>query len=77
MLVLTRKKNESIHIGNNIKITILETIGDTVKIGITAPKNIEIYRAELFQAIQAENKQAAVSNKAKEMDLSKLFTPKE
>ena len=77
MLVLTRKKNESIHIGKDIKITILETIGDTVKIGIAAPKNIEIYRTELFQAIQTENQQAAASHKAKEMDLAKLFPPKE
>lgn len=77
MLVLTRKKNESIHIGKDIKITILETIGDTVKIGIAAPKNIEIYRTELFQAIQTENQQAAASHKEKEIDLAKLFPPKE
>lgn len=58
MLVLTRKIGETIQIGDNIKIKILSTQGDQVKIGIEAPKNVEIYRSEIYEQIQAENKQA-------------------
>ncbi|MEW4285752.1 carbon storage regulator CsrA [Priestia koreensis] len=58
MLVLTRKLNESIKIGDDIEITVL-AVGDQVKIGINAPKHIEIHRKEIFDLIQQENKQAA------------------
>lgn len=59
MLVLSRKKNESIMIGDNIELTIIEIQGDQVRIGIKAPKNISIHRKELFLEIQEENKKAA------------------
>lgn len=55
MLVLTRKKGESIQIGNDIEITITSIKGDQVKIGIDAPKNIEIHRKEVWLDIQNEN----------------------
>lgn len=58
MLVLTRKPNESIQIGDNIEITVLSISGDQIKIGINAPKNIEIHRKEIYLAIQNENNQA-------------------
>jgi len=58
MLILTRKKNETIMIGNEIEITLLSIDGDQVKIGIKAPKEVEIYRQEIYQAIQEENKEA-------------------
>ena len=59
MLALTRKKGEALVINNNIEITILEIRGDQIKIGITAPKDVPIYRKEVYLQIQ-ENK-AAIS----------------
>lgn len=71
MLALSRKKNEAIIINNNIEITILEVKGDQVKIGISAPKEIPVYRKEVYIQIQEANKEATDS---KGMDaLNKLF----
>ena len=58
MLVLTRKNGQSIHIGENIRITVLHVQGEQVKIGIEAPKSLEIYRSEIYEQIQAENRLA-------------------
>lgn len=55
MLVLSRKKGESIQIGQDIELTIVQIDGEQVKIGIKAPKHIEIYRKELFEEIQQAN----------------------
>ena len=60
MLALTRKKGESLVINNNIEISILEVRGDQIKIGITAPKDVPIYRKEDYKQIQEENR-ASVS----------------
>ncbi len=60
MLALTRKKGESLVINNNIEISILEVRGDQIKIGITAPKDVRIYRIEVYKQIQEENR-ASVS----------------
>ena len=59
MLALTRKKGEALVINNNIEITVLEIRGDQIKIGISAPKDVPIYRKEVYQ-IQQEN-EAAIS----------------
>jgi carbon storage regulator (csrA) len=59
MLVLTRKKNESIIIGDNIEICVIDVSGDQVKMGIRAPKTVSIHRKEVFEEIQEENKKAA------------------
>ena len=59
MLVLGRKKGESIIIDDNIEITITAIEGETVKLGIEAPKQITIHRKEIYLEIQEENKQAA------------------
>ncbi|MCM3128291.1 carbon storage regulator CsrA [Paenibacillus provencensis] len=61
MLVLTRKKGESIIIGEDIEITLLAVDSETVKIGIKAPKNIDIYRNEVYQEIKLSNQEAAVN----------------
>ena len=58
MLALARKVNESIMIGNDIEITVLEIKGDQIKLGVKAPKSVPIYRKELYVQIQEENKQA-------------------
>lgn len=59
MLVLSRKKGQSIMINDNIEISIIEIQGDQVRIGINAPKNISIHRKEIFLEIQQENKKAS------------------
>ena len=59
MLVLTRKINEAIRIGEDIEIKILSIDGEQIKLGIDAPKHIDIHRKEIYVAIQQENKQAA------------------
>lgn len=59
MLVLTRKKNESIQIGEDIEIKILSVDGDQIKIGIEAPQSIDIHRKEVYLEIQAQNSEAA------------------
>ncbi|MFK3961033.1 carbon storage regulator CsrA [Pseudalkalibacillus hwajinpoensis] len=60
MLVLGRKKGESIVINDEIELKIISIEGDTVKIGVEAPKNIAIHRKEVYEAIQSENKLAAM-----------------
>ena len=58
MLALSRKKGEALVVGNNIEITILEVKGDQIKIGIKAPKEVPIYRKEVYEQIQQANKEA-------------------
>ncbi len=58
MLVLSRKTNETIKIGDNIELRILEVKGDTVRIGIEAPKSVDILRGELVQSISETNTEA-------------------
>lgn len=59
MLVLTRKKGESIMIGDQIELIVLGTEGDTVKLGLKAPKQVEIYRKEIYEAIKESNRVAS------------------
>jgi carbon storage regulator len=72
MLALSRKVNESIMIGNDIEVTILEVKGDQIKIGINAPKSVPIYRKEIYLQILESNKEAA-SAEINEETLKKLF----
>lgn len=58
MLALSRKKNEALVINNDIEITVLDIRGDQVKLGITAPKAVPIYREEVYLQIQEANKEA-------------------
>ena len=62
MLALSRKKGEAIVINNNIEITILEIKGDQVKVGISAPKEVPVYRKEVYLQIQQENEEAMNSD---------------
>lgn len=59
MLALSRKKDEAIIINNNIEITVIEVKGDQVKLGISAPKSVPVYRKEVYLQIQEANKLAA------------------
>ncbi|MCR5594758.1 MAG: carbon storage regulator CsrA [Lachnospiraceae bacterium] len=59
MLALSRKKNEALIINNNVEITILEVKGDQVKIGIEAPREIPVYRKEVYLQIQEANKESS------------------
>ena len=69
MLILSRKIDEKIKIGNDITITIIGVNGDQVKVGVEAPKNVKVFRQEVFEAIQQENKEAAaVQAEPKSMD---------
>jgi carbon storage regulator len=63
MLVLTRKLKEAIQIGDDIEITVLAISGDQVKLGINAPKHVEIHRKEVYLAIQKENSEASLASK--------------
>ncbi len=58
MLALSRKKGEAIIVNNNVEITVLEVKGDQVKIGISAPKEVPVYRKEVYVQIQEANKDA-------------------
>ncbi len=59
MLVLTRKKDQTIVIGDNIEVTILDIQGDQIRVGIKAPKNISVHRKEVYEDIQEENRKAS------------------
>ena len=59
MLVLSRHRDESIIIGDDIKITVVDIRGDKVRLGINAPVEIPVHRQEVYEAIQRENRQAA------------------
>ena len=68
MLALSRKKDEAIIINDNIEVKILEIKGDQIKIGVSAPKSVPIYRKEVFTQIQEANKEASQS-----VDMEKLM----
>lgn len=69
MLVLTRKRHESIQIGEDIEIKVIAIEGDQVKIGISAPKSVGIYRKEIYLDIEKQNSEAANVS----MDVLKLL----
>ena len=62
MLILSRKTDQQIKIGDDITITIIEIHDGQVKIGVEAPRNIKVFRQEVFNAIQTENKEAVVNS---------------
>lgn len=69
MLVLARKKNESILIGDDIEIIVSEISEDRVKLAIRAPKNMKVFRKELLLAVEQENKESAESDN---IDIEKI-----
>jgi len=71
MLVLTRKRDQTIIINENIEITVLDVQGDQVRLGINAPRDVSIHRKEVFLQISNENKKAASMNIG--ADLNSVF----
>ena len=71
MLVLSRKLNETILIGDNIKVTLLGIDGDKIKLGVDAPRDIKVFREELLEATKSTNKQA-LEAPVVSFDISKL-----
>lgn len=70
MLALSRKKGDSIIIGDNIEVIVLGVVGEQVKLGVVAPKSIPVHRKEIYELIQNENIKAASS---KEGNIKKLY----
>lgn len=73
MLILSRKTDQQIKIGEDITLTIIEIKGDQVKIGVEAPKDIKVFRQEVFSAIKNENTKSAVVNAHDISVLSKIL----
>jgi len=71
MLVLSRQRDESIMIGDNIVITVVDIRGDKVRLGINAPTEIPVHRQEVYEAIQRENLKASQLNPQDTRDLGK------
>ena len=71
MLILSRRVNEKIVIGDDIVVSVVEVRGDQVKLGIDAPRHVKVFRQEVFDAIQEENKKAAAASglQLPEMDI--------
>ena len=61
MLILSRKTNQKIRIGDSIELTVIEIRGDQVKIGVEAPRSVKVFREEIYDEIQKENKAALVT----------------
>ncbi len=72
MLILTRKPGESLYIGDEIKITIVELKGHQIRVGITAPTEMRIYREEIYQQILEENRMAAEASQSADVGLEGL-----
>ena len=70
MLILTRKLGESIIIGENVQLSVVEINKNNIKIGINAPQNITIYRKELFEKIKEENEMSSISGIIDPTDIS-------
>ncbi|HOJ63332.1 MAG TPA: carbon storage regulator CsrA [Spirochaetota bacterium] len=77
MLILSRKENQSIMIGDNIEITIVSIKGDHVKIGINAPTDVKVFRKEIFEEIQNANKEAVNVDPNTIKDIGSLLKKKE
>ncbi|MFH2137578.1 MAG: carbon storage regulator CsrA [Candidatus Omnitrophota bacterium] len=73
MLVLSRKPDESIVIGNSIEVKVVEVRGEQVKLGITAPRDIPVHRKEIYEAIQKQNAEASNAKDANLDKISRLF----
>ena len=72
MLVLARRINQSIMIGDDVEIVVVDIKGDQIKLGIKAPRNVSVHRSEVYNDIQEQNRQAAASSPDALKDLQNL-----
>lgn len=68
MLVLTRRLNQSIKIGDDIEITVVEVRGDQVRLGVNAPRDVSVHRKEVYLQIQQENRAASAAPETERLD---------
>lgn len=68
MLILARKLNESIMVGDDVEVVVIEIKGDQVKLGIRAPRNVAVHRTEIYREIQEQNKEAAQTPAPESLD---------
>lgn len=73
MLVLSRRAGESINIGDDVVVTVLEVRGDVVRVGINAPRSVRVHREEVYRELQAANREAAQTDDTAVAALSTLF----
>lgn len=73
MLILTRRPGESIHLGDNIKITVLSVKGKQIKIGLDVPEDLPVYREELYLKVQEQNRMAAQSREQDLLAVTQLW----
>lgn len=76
MLILTRRVNERIMIGSDVEVSIVDVRGDQVKVGIVAPRSVQVHRREVFDAMLAENRAAAAADATALPDISQLLVRK-
>ncbi|MFG1610113.1 carbon storage regulator CsrA [Actinoplanes sp. NPDC049265] len=75
MLVLTRRAGESVMIGDDVVITVLEARGDVIRLGIQAPRDVRVHREEVYRELQAANREAASPTDAVVEELSRNLRP--
>jgi carbon storage regulator len=75
VLVLSRRAGESVVIGDDIVVTVLDVRGDVIRLGIRAPRSIQVHREEVYRELQKANLEAASSTEAAEQELSSLLSP--
>ena len=75
MLVLTRRPGESVMVGDDVVITVLDVRGDVVRLGIKAPRSIQVHREEVYQELQRANRESASPSDVAVRALSKLLRP--
>lgn len=75
MLVLTRRAGESVMIGDDVVITVLEARGDVIRLGITAPRDVQVHREEVYQELQTANQAAASPNDDAVRAVTELLEP--
>jgi carbon storage regulator len=75
MLVLTRRAGESVMIGDDVVITVLEARGDVIRLGIQAPRDVQVHREEVWKELQAANREAASPTEDAVQALNRMLSP--